>query len=93
MEGGGHRPDGSAAPSPPGLLIRQRLYAQGMTEQGLADSSGERLETINRIICRRCRLTALKALAISAVLGCSAELLLDAQRDVDLWELRHETSS
>jgi addiction module HigA family antidote len=88
MDNGKKPPNGGTEPTSPGLLIRLRLEKLGMTEQELAEASGERLETVNRIICIRCRLTAPKAEALAGPLGLRAEVLMDAQRDVDLWHVR-----
>ena len=87
MENRNNRPAGASPPTPPGLLVRQRLHELKMTEQELADGSGERLETINRIICVRGRLTPAKAVPIAAALGLPPKLLLDAQLALDLWRL------
>ena len=76
-------------PTSPGDLIRFALEAHGVTQTRLAAHIGLSLTHLNAIVNNRARVTVLQAAHLASALDIGVEGLLDAQRDVDVWNLRH----
>ena len=74
-------------PIHPGEMLREDfMHDYGLTVSGLADALGVSRQTINELVRERRAVSPAMALRLSRLFGNSAELWLDAQRAVDLWD-------
>ena len=81
------------APQRPGTFLRERvLRAPGsrITQEALADALDVSRFTVNQIINGHRAVTADMAVRLAHVLGTSADLWLDMQKRVDLFEARRK---
>lgn len=74
-------------PTPPGELLNEEfLKPMKLTRRALAAQMGYEVKTIHRLIHERTKVTPEMARALSKVLGTSAELWLNLQNSVDLFD-------
>src|SRR5512141_257369 len=76
-------------PTPPGeMLLEEYLKPAGITQVALAAKMGVPIQRVNGIIAGRRAVTAETAILLSRALGTTAELWLNLQVAVDLWDAR-----
>ena len=74
-------------PTPPGeMLLEEYLKPAGITQVALAAKMGVPIQRVNGIIAGRRAVTAETAILLSRALGTTAELWLNLQVAVDLWD-------
>jgi addiction module HigA family antidote len=81
-----------ARPANPGEILRDFLEAQKTTQDELARAMGVSRFSINQIVNGRRAVTAEMALRLSRVTRTTAELWLDLQRRVDLFDAHNALS-
>lgn len=77
-------------PTTPGELLRETIEEMGMSQSELARQTQMPFQRVNDIINGRRSVTASSALRLSAVLGTSPGLWMNAQQAVDLHEAREK---
>ncbi len=76
-------------PTPPGeMLLEEYLKPAGLTQVALAAKMGVPIQRLNGVIAGRRAVTAETAILLGRALGTSAELWLNLQVAVDLWDAR-----
>lgn len=74
-------------PTPPGeMLLEEYLRPAGITQVALAAKMGVPIQRLNGVIAGRRAVTAETAILLGRALGTSAELWLNLQVAVDLWD-------
>jgi len=74
-------------PTSPGeMLLEEYLKPAGITQVALAAKMGVPIQRVNGIIAGRRAVTAETAILLSRALGTTAELWLNLQVAVDLWD-------
>ena len=74
-------------PTHPGEILREDFLPDyGLTVAGLAEALGVSRQSINELLRGRRALSPAMALRLSRLFGNTAELWLNAQRAVDLWD-------
>jgi addiction module HigA family antidote len=74
-------------PTHPGEMLREDFLPDyGLTVAGLAEALGVSRQSINELLRGRRALSPAMALRLSRLFGNTAELWLNAQRAVDLWD-------
>lgn len=74
-------------PTGPGEILQEEfLRPLHLTQKQLADHLGCDVKVINRLVNGRTTVTAEMAVKLGAALGTSAELWLNAQKAVDLFQ-------
>ena len=74
-------------PTNPGEMLREDFLPDyGLTVAGLAEALGVSRQSINELLRGRRALSPAMALRLSRLFGNTAELWLNAQRAVDLWD-------
>jgi len=74
-------------PTPPGeMLLEEYLKPAGITQVALAAKMGVPIQRLNGVIAGRRSVTAETAILLGRALGTSAELWLNLQVAVDLWD-------
>lgn len=74
-------------PTPPGeMLLEEFLKPSGITQVALAAKMGVPIQRVNGIISGRRAVTAETAILLARAMGTTAELWLNLQVAVDLWE-------
>ena len=74
-------------PTSPGqMLLEECLKPAGITQVALAEKMGVPIQRVNGIIAGRRAVTADTAILLSRALGTTAELWLNLQVAVDLWD-------
>jgi addiction module HigA family antidote len=74
-------------PTPPGeMLLEEYLKPAGITQVALAAKMGVPIQRVNGIIAGRRAVTAETAILLSRALGTTAELWLNLQVAVSLWD-------
>ena len=76
-------------PSGPGYHLREAIEDRGLTQQQFADALGIQRHRLNEILNGHRSVTTDTALRLARVLGTSAELWLNLQRQVDLYDALH----
>ncbi|CAM3310416.1 HigA family addiction module antidote protein [Sphingomonas zeae] len=80
-------------PQLPGVFLRDRVLRKAgakITQESLADALDVSRFTVNQIINGHRAITADMAVRLAHVLGTSADLWLDMQKRVDLFEARRK---
>jgi addiction module HigA family antidote len=81
-----HRP-----PTSPGeMLLEEFLKPMGLTQTELAERMGVPVQAVNLLVRGRREVTARMALLLSEVLGTSAEVWLNLQMRLNLWNAMQE---
>ncbi len=81
-------------PTTPGEILHEEyLVPLGLTQKKIADHLGCDVKVINRIVNGRAAVTPKMALKLGATFRTSAEFWLNAQRAVDLYELKDSLES
>ena len=74
-------------PVHPGEILREDFLPEyGLTVANLAHAIGVSRQTVNELVRERRALSAEMALRLGRLFGTSAELWLNLQRAVDLWD-------
>jgi addiction module HigA family antidote len=74
-------------PTPPGEILRfEFMESLGLTQKQLAEALGITRVRVNEIINGKRAITADTAFRLSRYFGTTAELWLNLQRSVDLWD-------
>jgi len=74
-------------PTHPGQLLREDyLPDEGLTVASLASAIGVSRQTVNELLCERRAVSADMALRLGRLFSQSADLWLNLQRAVDLWD-------
>ena len=71
-------------PVSPGEILRDELQARGWSQKKLAEKISRPYQAVNEIICGRKQITAATALALSSVLGTSAEFWMNLESNYRL---------
>lgn len=78
-------------PTSPGeILYEEFLKPLNLTQKDLADHLDCDYKVINRIINEKASVTPEMAMKLAAAFGTTPDFWLNAQRAVDLWELRDQ---
>ena len=78
-------------PNKPGVLLQELfLKPRNISIMDFADATGVSRKHISNVIHGRARVEAELATRFAVVLGTSADVWLNAQKAVDLWEARRE---
>ena len=80
-------------PPGPGSYLRRLLRYANITQEALADAIGTSRFTINQIVTGKRTVTPGMALRLSKATGTSADIWLNLQRDLDVWEAYQEGRS
>lgn len=76
-------------PTPPGeMLLEEFLKPADLTQVALARKMGVPIQRLNAVIAGRRAVTAETALLLARALGTTAELWMNLQVAVDLWDAR-----
>lgn len=77
-------------PSSPGIILREEfMLPYGLTQAKLAELTGITRRRINEIINEKRSVTPDTALRLGKLFRVSADLWLNLQRQVDLWDAMH----
>jgi addiction module HigA family antidote len=79
-------------PTHPGEVIKDELYARGISQKDFARHIGVPYTMFNDILNERRPLSAAIALLIESALGISADLLVGLQTDYNLQKAREDTA-
>ena len=77
-------------PRHPGEILRERVDAIGITQDKLAEALDVSRFTVNQLLNGRRGISAEMALRLAHVLGTSAEVWLNLQAKVDLFEAQRK---
>lgn len=80
-------------PLGPGSYLRRLLRYANVTQETLADAIGTSRFTISQIATGKRSVTPGMALRLSKATGTSADIWLNLQRDLDVWEAYQEVKS
>ena len=74
------------APAHPGEVLRDMWDDIGLTQDEFSKALGVSRQTVAQLLGRRRNISADMAHRLARALGTSAELWMNLQREVDLWE-------
>ena len=88
------RPERKRRPTHPGeVILHDVIEPLGMTQTELAERLGISYPRLNEIINGKRGVTPDTALRLAAFLGSSAEMWLNLQQAVDLWDVQHSRAT